>query len=235
MNVLRGGASRDVCFENYTSTGASTHTPLHINPTRKKIEPNFSQWATSPLFVGLDTAQRTVLLQDLSAGQKEYDKGQTILRTGQWVTALGFVLRGGANVVRRDAWSNKNVLAHMGPGQMFAEAHACVLDATLLVGMTAAGPIFVLFLEPDRLWREAMLANEPHPQFLHNLLQATTAKNLVMTQKIGHITPHTIRERLLPHLSAEAVRPGRMRSTSRSIGSSWRIICAWNAVHCPAN
>ena len=70
---------------------------------------------------------------------------------------------------------------------------------------------------------------------LHNLLQATTAKNLVMTQKIGHITPHTIRERLLPHLSAEAVRPGRMRSTSRSIGSSWRIICAWNAVHCPAN
>lgn len=81
MNVLRGGASRDVCFENYTSTGASTHTPLHINPTRKKIEPNFSQWATSPLFVGLDTAQRTVLLQDLSAGQKEYDKGQTILRT----------------------------------------------------------------------------------------------------------------------------------------------------------
>mgnify|MGYP000844463941 CR=1 FL=1 len=116
-----------------------------------------------------------------------------------------------------------------------AEAHACVLDATLLVGMTAAGPIFVLFLEPDRLWREAMLANEPHLQFLHNLLQATTAKNLVMTQKIGHITPHTIRERLLPHLSAEAVRPGRMRSTSRSIGSSWRIICAWNAVHCPAN
>lgn len=176
MNVLRGGASRDVCFENYTSTGASTHTPLHINPTRKKIEPNFSQWATSPLFVGLDTAQRTVLLQDLSAGQKEYDKGQTILRTGQWVTALGFVLRGGANVVRRDAWSNKNVPAHMGPGQMFAEAHACVLDATLLVGMTAAGPIFVLFLEPDRLWREAMLANEPHLQFLHNLLQATTAK-----------------------------------------------------------
>ena len=187
------------------------------------------------MFVGLDTAQRTVLLQDLSAGQKEYDKGQTILRTGQWVTALGFVLRGGANVVRRDAWSNKNVLAHMGPGQMFAEAHACVLDATLLVGMTAAGPIFVLFLEPDRLWREDMLANGPHLQFLHNLLQAVTAKNLVMTQKIGHITPHTIRERLLPHLSAEAVRPGRMRSTSRSIGSSWRIICAWNAVHCPAN
>ena len=24
-------------------------------------------------------------------------------------------------------------------------------------------------------------------------------------------------------------------STSRSTGSSWRIICAWNAVHCPAN
>ena len=151
------------------------------------------------------------------------------------MTALGFVLRDVVNLVRRDAWSNKNVLAHMGPGQMFAEAHACVLDATLLVGMTAAGPIFVLFLEPDRLWREAMLANEPHLQFLHNLLQATTAKNLVMTQKIGHITPHTIRERLLPRLSAEAVRPGRMRSTSRSIGSSWRIICAWNAVHCPAN
>ena len=153
---------------------------LHFTsiPQEKKIEPNFSQWATSPLFVGLDTAQRTVLLQDLSAGQKEYDKGQTILRTGQWVTALGFVLRGGANVVRRDAWSNKNVPAHMGPRQVFAEAHACVLDATLLVDMTAAGPIFVLFLEPDRLWREDMLANGPHLQFLHNLLQAVTAKNL---------------------------------------------------------
>lgn len=99
MNVLRGGASRDVCFENYTSTGASTHTPLHINPTRKKIEPNFSQWATSPLFVGLDTAQRTVLLQDLSAGQKEYDKGQTI----NWVHSFPRIPKQGAGgrVLRR--------------------------------------------------------------------------------------------------------------------------------------
>jgi hypothetical protein len=75
MNVLRGGASRDVCFENYTSTGASTHTPLHINPTRKRIEPNFSQWGTSPMFAGLDATQCTMLLRDLSAGQKEYEKG----------------------------------------------------------------------------------------------------------------------------------------------------------------
>ncbi|BFJ85661.1 Crp/Fnr family transcriptional regulator [Ruthenibacterium sp. CLA-JM-H11] len=169
---------------------------------------NFSQWSDSPLFAGLDAAQRAVLLRDLSAGQKEYEKGQTILRTGQRVTALGLVLRGGANVVRRDAWGNENILDHVRPGQVFAEAYACVPDALLLVDVTAAEPTCVLFLEPARLWREDMPASGPHLRFLHNLLQAAAAKNLVLTRKIGHITPHTIRERLLSYLSAEAVRQG---------------------------
>ena len=155
MNVLRGGASRDVCFENYTSTGASTHTPLHINPTRKKIEPNFSQWATSPLFVGLDTAQRTVLLQDLSAGQKEYDKGQTILRTGQRVTALGLVLRGGANRGAPGCVGQREHSGIMcGRGRCLPKPMPVCLDAPLLVDVTAAEPTCVLFLEPARLWRE---------------------------------------------------------------------------------
>ena len=37
------------------------------------------------------------------------------------------MLRGGANVVRRDAWGNENILDHVRPGQVFAEAYALSL------------------------------------------------------------------------------------------------------------
>lgn len=48
MNVLHGRASRADCCEKHTSTEASTHTLLHINPTRKRIEPKFLQSKTKP-------------------------------------------------------------------------------------------------------------------------------------------------------------------------------------------
>lgn len=162
----------------------------------------------SPLFADMTRAQKAALIQDLGAGQIEYEKGQTILHTGQRVKALGLVLTGGANIVRRDAWGNENILDHVRPGQVFAEAYACVPDAPLLVDVTAAERTRVLFLAPARLWAEGRPAEGARLLFFHRLLQAAASKNLVLTRKIGHITPHTIRARLLSYLSAEAVRQG---------------------------
>lgn len=169
---------------------------------------DLSRLDAAPLFADMTLQEREALVRDLGAGQVEYEKGQTILHTGQQVTALGLVLTGGANVVRRDVWGGENILDHVRPGQVFAEAYACVPGAPLLVDVTAAERTRVLFLAPGRLWESGEPVEGARLQFLHRLLQAAAAKNLVLTRKIGHITPHTIRARLLSYLSAEAVRQG---------------------------
>ena len=43
---------------------------------------------------------------------------------------------------------------------------------------------------------------------IHNLLWAMAEKNLMLTRKMNHITPKSIRARLLSYLSGEAVRRG---------------------------
>ncbi len=168
----------------------------------------FSQLDASPLFAGMTRAQQEALVRDLNAGQVDYEKGQIILHTGQQVNVLGLVLSGGANIVRRDAWGNENILDHVRPGQVFAESYACAPGTPLLVDVTAAERTRVLFLAPARLWESGRPAEGERLQFFRRLLQAAAAKNLVLTRKIGHITPHTIRARLLSYLSAEAVRQG---------------------------
>ena len=164
--------------------------------------------SASPLFAGMNAGQRAGVLKDLDAREVTYQKGQIIFSTGQRVETLGLVLAGGANVVRRDVWGNENILDHVRPGQVFAEAYACVPNARMLVDVTAAEDTRVLFLSPRNLWRTGQPVSGARLRFLHSLLQAAAAKNLVLTRKIGHITPHTIRARLLSYLSAEAVRQG---------------------------
>lgn len=165
----------------------------------------------SPLFLGIASDDLHALLLCLSAAAASYDKNSFILRCGERVTSVGLILTGSAHIIKEDFWGNRNLLSHIEPGQLFAETYACAADLPLGVSVLAAEPTAVLFLDVRRILTTCTSACAFHSRLIHNLLSVLAEKNLLLQDKLTHLTQRTTREKLLSYLSAESVRHGSAR------------------------
>lgn len=164
----------------------------------------------TPLFQGIAPKELEQMLGCLGASARQYGKGQTIYHVGETVEQMGVVVTGSVHVVQDDVWGNRSIWAQVGPGQVFAETYASLPGEVLNVGVEAVEETQVLFLDVGRVLQVCPGGCPFHSRLLRNLLQVMALKNLNLTRKISHITPRSIRERMLAYLSNEAVRQGTM-------------------------
>lgn len=85
------------------------------------------------------------MLTCLSAKQAVYQKNEYILRAGDKNSCVMLLLEGGVCIVQEDFWGNRNIISKITPGEIFAEAFACVPGARLGVSVTAEMKSAVLF------------------------------------------------------------------------------------------
>ena len=155
---------------------------------------NLSILARCGLFRGIEPAELSPLLRRLHACTREFDKFQPIYRVGDTAHALCILLSGG-------------VIDHITPGSVFAETYACVPGTPMMVSAVADEPSEVLFLPSETLLSSAA-QDSAHSVLLRNLLDVTAQKNLLLTRKIFHTSPKSMRGKLLSYLSAQAVQHG---------------------------
>ena len=169
---------------------------------------NLSILARCGLFRGIETAELSPLLRRLHACTREFDKFQPIYRVGDTAHALCILLSGGVNIERCDAWGHKTLLDHITPGSVFAETYACVPGTPMMVSAVADEPSEVLFLPSETLLSSAA-QDSAHSVLLRNLLDVTAQKNLLLTRKIFHTSPKSMRGKLLSRLGhvRHSVRP----------------------------
>ena len=153
---------------------------------------NLSILARCGLFRGIETVELSPLLRRLHACTREFDKFQPIYRVGDTAHALCILLSGGVNIERCDAWGHKTLLDHITPGSVFAETYACVPGTPMMVSAVADEPSEVLFLPSETLLSSAA-QDSAHSVLLRNLLDVTAQKNLLLTRKIFHTSPKSMR------------------------------------------
>lgn len=162
----------------------------------------------APLFRGVSPGEAEAMLQCLGATRRVYPKGARIYSAGEPVQALGLVLSGSAQIESNDVWGNRSLLDRIGPGQVFAETYALLTGEPLMVSVVAAEETTVLFLNVSRLLQPCSAACAHHVRLIGNLLALTAQKNLILSRRILHTSPKTIRSRLLSYLSDQALRHG---------------------------
>lgn len=167
----------------------------------------------TPLFQGMSETEAQTALECLDCEHKRYSKGAVIYRAGDRIEAMGLILAGSVNIENNDVWGNKSILDNIGPGQVFAEAYACIPGEPLMVSVVAAESAEILFLNTSRLCREGANSCPCYGRLIYNLLTVTAQKNLNLSRRIFHTSPKTIRKRLLSYLSFQAVRQGSCRFT----------------------
>lgn len=157
----------------------------------------------TPLFQGIHEEELKPLLKSMHYSVKKYGKGEFILHTGDTGRPLGIVLSGKVHIEKCDFWGNKTILDSLGKGHVFAETYACNPDTPLMVSVVAMDDCEIMFLEVLSLLSDKTYSRSEQ-QILTNLFRVSARKNLVLSQRIFHTSPKTIRGRLISYLSAQA-------------------------------
>jgi CRP-like cAMP-binding protein len=160
----------------------------------------------SPLFAGIEKDRAYRMLACLSAVRRTFAKGTYILRAGDAVSRFGLLLTGSVQVVAEDFWGNRNILAILGVGEVFAESYACLPGAKLTVDVMALEDIDVLFLDARNALMPCSSACDEHGALVRNLAAMLAAKNLNLNDKLHHVTQRSTRDKLLSYLSAQSLR-----------------------------
>ena len=144
----------------------------------------------SRLFAGIAEENIAAMLNCLSVRCEKFSKNDFIMRDGKHTDSLGMLLSGAALVIREDYMGNRNIIANVAPGEIFAESYVCAEGAPLGVSVTAAKPSSVMFLGARRVLSVCSSACEFHLRIVRNLLSVLAEKNLSFSDKLTNHASH---------------------------------------------
>lgn len=161
------------------------------------------------IFHGMDEQEIEAVLNCLKAKTSSYEKGEYVLRTGDSIDTLGLILKGTVLVIQEDFWGNRNLLAKVSQGQLFAESFACQTGAILNVSVVSDEETVIMWLNVKCILSICSNACDYHNRLIRNLLSELSRKNLQLNKKLTHMGKRTTRDKLLSYLSGEAIINGK--------------------------
>lgn len=164
--------------------------------------------AKTALFRGSKPEEISAMLGCLGTRTRSYEVDEQIHRMGDVISTVGLVLEGSVRVESVSVWGDISVIGIAGPGQLFGEAYAAVPDEPLMVDVLAASPCTIMFLEASKVLTTCPRACPNHARTSANLTAAIAHRSIALSRRILHVTPKTIRAKLLAYLSDQAERAG---------------------------
>ncbi len=166
---------------------------------------NYIELGKKLLFQGMVENEIAECMTSLTATEKNYKKGTSILRAGEITDRMGMVLSGSVTIESNDVWGNCTILSHVETGQFFAETYAMLPGEIMLVDVKANEGCRILFLNIGHIlgstesvpWKE---------KFLKNLLRISASKNLTLSRRSFHTSPKSCRGRLLSYLNTVSLQ-----------------------------
>ena len=158
------------------------------------------------LFKGIDPAEIEKLLNCLKSHEKTYQKNETIIRQGDIIHEIGLVLDGQAHIYHIDIWGNKTIISEIKASEFFLESYACALQQEIDLNVVATEITTILFLDISHLIRSCQHSCSFHHKIIQNLLSIVSNKNVLLTQKIHHLTRRTTQEKILSYLNSQALK-----------------------------
>ena len=160
----------------------------------------------SRLFMGMSEDEISGALSFLQAQEKQYKKGHVLLHAGDVTERLGLVLEGSVTIESNDAWGNRTILSHVGPGQLFAETYALLEDEPLLVDVVAHETCRILFLRVSSTQKLMSASGAWATKITANVLMISALKNLHLSGRSFHTAPKTVRGRVMAYLNTVSLQ-----------------------------
>ncbi len=161
--------------------------------------------ADCPLFFGIKEEEFDSMLSCLAARVMEYKKDTYIYTSGSDMSEIGIVLFGSVIIIKEDYWGNRTIIARMSASDMFAESFAFTAGDKLSISVVAAENTEILFIDCKNIININVSPCGFHTTLINNMVRILAGKNVMLMQKIDHISCRSTRDKLLSYLSAQAL------------------------------
>ena len=162
----------------------------------------------SRLFDGVKEKEQEALLNCLSSKESCFVKNDFVLHGGVSEPITGMVREGSLQIIKEDYWGNRIIIDVLGPGELFGEAFACAEISPIPISVVAAEKTKLLLFDYQKLLTTCSSSCAFHSRVIRNMTRILAEKNILLMQKMEHITKRTTREKLLSYLSSQAVMKG---------------------------
>ncbi len=169
----------------------------------------FSILRKNPLFSDIAEDELEKMLGCLSASIKDYSKNEIIFMAGDKIDKVGIVLCGNVQIIKEDILGNRSIIAHVDVGQIFGEAFVCAGAEKLLISVMAGANCTLMFIDYKKAIYTCDNSCVFHHRLLENMLGILARKNILLNNKIEHMSKRTIREKALSYLLAQAQQQER--------------------------
>ena len=167
---------------------------------------NLHTLSASTLFAAVSEDELKKLSKCLQARQRTFAREAFILRVGEAVGPVFYILSGSVHIVDEDFWGNRSIIETMERDTLFGEAYVFSGAENHLVSVVAAEPVTLLEINPHKLFESCANGCACHTRLTRNALGIVSHKVVRLTEKLGHIMQRTLREKLLSYLSLCAQR-----------------------------
>lgn len=157
----------------------------------------------NPLFKNISNKDLTSILECLNSIARSFYKGEFIFHAGDKAARVGIVLEGNAQVIKEDFNGDKTIISDIEAGDLFAEAYACAQVDELPISVLAVKNCRILFISYKKIMTTCTSACAFHRILIENMLSIVARKNIMLDQKIEHVTKRTTREKLISYLFSE--------------------------------
>lgn len=162
----------------------------------------------SPLFTGVNEQDMEEMISCLDGQMKTYGKNERILTEAETLKKVGVILKGCVQVENEDVFGNRNI-QEMLTGLFFMPAQAYAApNSSPGSSITSISESKVLFLEAGRILSVCPTACPFHQKMVENMVYILARKNVMLSEKIGHISKRSTREKLLSYLSSQSKKAG---------------------------
>ena len=160
----------------------------------------------SPLFRNIEAESLEKLCTCLSAREKDFERDTFVVRVGEDINFVYYILSGSMHIIDEDFWGNRSIIETMHKDTLFGEAYVFSSMEKYLVSVIAAEDSTILEIDPAKLFEVCSNGCSCHTQLVRNTLHIVSEKIVRITEKLGHVMQRTTREKLLSYLSVCANR-----------------------------
>ena len=162
---------------------------------------DFSALQKSSLFAGIGEENLQKLFACLAPKERKIKKGTFVFGAGDDIRYVYLILSGSMHIIDEDFWGNSSIVETMERNTLFGEAYVFSSMQSYLVSVVAAEDSVILEMNPISLFETCATCCEYHTQLVRNTLYIVSEKIVRLTEKLGHVTRRTIREKLMSYLT----------------------------------
>lgn len=156
------------------------------------------------LFKGIIPADLELLIKCLEGTVKKYESGACIIALEQEVGHIGIVLEGQVEIVKENVVGDRNIIAVLESGGLFAEGIVCTTKRLSPVTVRAKTKTNILMIPYERIIITCGKSCVFHSQLIRNMLTLLGEKNYALNHKIDFLILKGMREKIALYLLEEA-------------------------------